>query len=96
MYIAYMPFLIPIVAILAWAAVQVSKNIGGSADTEDLIADLAALADDLDDAHAERDRLRARIEALEAIVTAEHDPLGFDAIVGDEEATGTAPRRTRA
>ena len=67
--------------------------------------DLAALADDLDDAHAEHDRLRDRIEALEAIVTRDdfdatahtaRDPLGLDALPDPEDASGAMRRRTRS
>lgn len=97
--IAFMPFLIPIVGILAWAAVQVSKNMsaGGSAEIDDLLVEMAALSDDLDEAHAERQRLRARIESLEAIATAVDEPTGrldLDALP-DAEDTGTASRRQR-
>ncbi|MEL6614481.1 MAG: hypothetical protein AAFQ43_02015 [Bacteroidota bacterium] len=96
-----MPFLVPIVAILAWAAVQVSKNMsaGGSANLDEVMMELAALSDDLDEAHAERQRLRARIESLEAIATAVDEPMGrldLDALPDAEDVGSTARRqRTR-
>ena len=70
--VAIMPFLIPIVAILAgtWASVQKMK-----AKTQaELGKTTAHLDEELAAAKAERDRLRKRLEAVEAIVTSE----GFD------------------
>ncbi len=70
--IGFMPFLIPIVAILAGAFVKVAKLKAET--TAQLGRATSHLEDELADAQAERDRLRRRIEALEAIVTTE----GFD------------------
>ncbi|PAP81468.1 hypothetical protein B1759_09110 [Rubrivirga sp. SAORIC476] len=64
--------LIPIVAILAGAYQRVTKI---KADTAASLKDATGhLDDELADARADRDRLRRRVEALEAIVTSE----GFD------------------
>ena len=64
--------LIPIVAILAGAYQRVTKI---KADTAASLKDATChLDDELADARADRDRLRRRVEALEAIVTSE----GFD------------------
>ncbi|MEM1041600.1 MAG: hypothetical protein AAGI91_03130 [Bacteroidota bacterium] len=73
------PFLIPIVAIIAWAVVQVTRNRakGGPA-----LAELDALRQRLDASEAERERLTARIQNLEAIVTTET----FDLLKQDPEA----------
>ena len=70
--IGFMPFLIPIVAILAGAFVKVAKLKAETA--AQLSRATSHLEGELADAQAERDRLRRRIEALEAIVTTE----GFD------------------
>ena len=70
--IGFMPFLIPIVAILAGAFVKVAKL---KAETASQLSQATAhLEGELADAEHERDRLRRRIEVLEAIVTTE----GFD------------------
>ncbi|MDX1421434.1 MAG: hypothetical protein R3181_15825 [Rubricoccaceae bacterium] len=63
------PFLIPIVAILAWALVEMSKN--RQAAGGELPKALADLTDRLEAMEAERARLRQRVEHLEAIVTSE-------------------------
>ncbi len=65
--------LIAIVAILAWAAVTISK--GGSKGGEDSKRLIKALAAQLDEATDERERLQERVENLEAIVTSEHYEL---------------------
>ena len=70
--IGFMPFLIPIVAILAGSFVKVAKLKAETA--ANLNRATSHLEDELADAEAERARLRRRIEALEAIVTSE----GFD------------------
>ncbi|MEM6327816.1 MAG: hypothetical protein AAF791_11920, partial [Bacteroidota bacterium] len=81
-----MPFLIPIVAILAWAAIQVAKNLGPGAPDEsalhELRVDIASLGTELEDAERDRAKLRKRIEALEAIATAVDDGplLDLDAL----------------
>ena len=72
------PFLIPIVAIIAWAIVESAKHRargGLSGEAEQM---LRALGDQLDEARDERLRLRQRIENLEAIVTSESYELGRD------------------
>ncbi|MEM0961023.1 MAG: hypothetical protein AAGK21_00620 [Bacteroidota bacterium] len=70
--VALMPFLIPIVAILAGSYVKVAKL---NAETKAQLGKATShLEDELADAQAERRRLVARIEALEAIVTSE----GYD------------------
>ena len=65
------PFLIPIVAILAWAIVESSKHRakGGLSDEAERL--LQALGAQIDEGEAERQRLRERIQNLEAIVTSE-------------------------
>ena len=76
-FVAIMPFLIPIVAILAGSYVKVTKmKAEATAEIGRATADLERA---LDDAEAERDRLRTRIEALEAIVTDEGYDLERDA-----------------
>ena len=71
-YVAFMPFLIPIVAILAGTYYNITKMKTETARELGRATD--HLEDELADAQAERERLRRRIEALEAIVTSE----GFD------------------
>ena len=73
------PFLIPIVAILAWAVVEASKNLSKRGLPGQAEAILRALGDQIDEAEAERARLRQRIENLEAIVTSEHYELEREA-----------------
>ncbi len=69
--------LIAIVAILAWAAISINKNHSkGGGDSKRLIK---ALADQLDEAAEERDRLRERVENLEAIVTSDSFELEREA-----------------
>ncbi len=64
------PFAVAIVAIIAWAIVQMSRNKtrGGGPFDPALLADLTAR---LDAAEAERTRLTERVQNLEAIVTTE-------------------------
>lgn len=76
-FVAFMPFLIPIVAILVGGYVKVSQ-IKAEASAE-LGRATAGLQERLDQHEAERDRLQRRIEALEAIVTAEGYDLERDA-----------------
>jgi len=90
------PFLIPIVAILAWAIVEASKNLSKGGLSQKAEAVLRALGDQLDEAEAERARLRQRIENLEAIVTSETYELEREARralprPGQELAEGGGP-----
>ena len=64
--------LVPLVAIISWAIVESAKHRAAGSDAKLLIE---ALADQLDEATEERDRLRKRVENLEAIVTSEHYEL---------------------
>lgn len=101
MGIEFMPFLIPIVAILAWAAIQVTKNFGPGAPDDSVLhelrVDIASLGAELDDAQKDRDRLRKRVEALEAIATADEPRplLDLDALP-DPEADTAEERRQRS
>ncbi len=86
--IGFMPFLIPIVAILAGSFVKVAKL---KAETQAQLGKATShLEGELSDAQRERDRLRTRIEALEAIVTSE----GYDLERAAREA-GITDRRGR-
>ena len=67
--IPLLALLIPIVAILAGTWSKVEKMRAGAA--RDLGKATGHLEDALADASADRDRLRRRVEALEAIVTSE-------------------------
>jgi len=67
---------IAIIAILAWAAITISKN--RSKGGEDATLLVKALADQLDEATEEREKLRKRIEYLEAIVTSDSYELEQD------------------
>ena len=94
-------FLVPISAILAWAAVQISKNLGGRGEPADeaalheLRVDIASLGAELEDAQRERSKLRKRIEALEVIATETGRPLlDLDALPY-AEADHAAQRRQR-
>ena len=61
--------LIPLVAIIAWAIVERSKNLSaGGGDVQRVLDDLMRR---LEEAEAERRRLAQRVEHLEAIVTDE-------------------------
>lgn len=71
-FIALMPFVVAIVAILAGVYLKVAKVNAATADR--LGRATAHLEDELADAQDERERLRRRIETLEAIVTTE----GYD------------------
>lgn len=62
------PFLVAIVAIVAWAIVQMSR---GNAKTGPNWAVLDELKQRLDASEAERERLTQRVQNLEAIVTTE-------------------------
>lgn len=68
--------LIPIVAILAGTYKEVVRTRAKAADLGDATGDLRR---SLAEARADRDRLRARIEALEAIVTDDGFDLARDA-----------------
>lgn len=70
--VAFMPFLVAIVAILAGTYVKITKERTKAVAQFGRTTD--HLEDELKQAAAERDRLRQRIEALEAIVTSE----GYD------------------
>lgn len=70
--IAFMPFLVAIVAILAGMYVKINKERTRASAQLGRATD--HLEDELAEAKAERYRLRQRIEALEAIVTSE----GYD------------------
>ncbi len=110
------PLLIPILALLipivAIVAGTYSKIVKMKAETTAQLGRATGhLEDDLAAAKAERDRLRQRIEALEAIVTSEGYDLerearaaGLDRIdpsllddlpVASADATGTVRPRTR-
>ena len=100
MGIEFMPFLVPIVAILAWAAIQVSKNLGGGPPDDSVLhelrVDIASLGAELEDAEKDRARLRKRIEALEVIATETNRPLlNLDALP-DPEADAAESRRQRS
>ncbi len=64
--------LVPLVAIIAWAFTEAAKHRAAGSGDGLLIE---ALAEQLDEAADERDRLRKRVENLEAIVTSEHYEL---------------------
>ena len=101
--------IIAIVAILAWAAITISKNRSKSGEKATRL--VKALADQLDEATEERDRLRKRLENLEAIVTTDSYELEEEAQVAgasrvdpslldgepltDEEAAEQLARRIR-
>ena len=68
---------IAFVAIIAWAAVTISKN--RSKGAEDATRLIKALADQLDEATEERNLLRERLENLEAIVTGDSYELEQEA-----------------
>ena len=81
--IPILALLIPIVAILAGTFSQIAKM---KAETATKLGRATGhLEDELADAQAERDRLRQRIEALEAIVTSE----GYD-LEREARAAGVA------
>ncbi len=60
--------LISIVAIVAWALVEMNKSRGAGGDFRRVLADLTGR---LEASEAERARLVTRVENLEAIVTSE-------------------------
>ncbi|MEM1056221.1 MAG: hypothetical protein AAGI52_11890 [Bacteroidota bacterium] len=100
MGVEFMPFLVPIAAILAWAAIQVSKNLARGGDPADeaalheLRVDLATLGAELEDAERDRAKLRKRIEALEVIATETDRPLlDLDALPDPEADTAEARRQ---
>ena len=68
-FVAFMPFIVGAIAILAGAYVRTAKIKAEAA--RDLRDATGHLESELDDAEAERDALRRRIETLEAIVTSE-------------------------
>jgi len=68
---------VAIIAILAWAAITISKN--RSKGGEDATRLVKALADQLDEATEERNLLRERLENLEAIVTSDSYELEQEA-----------------
>ena len=67
--------LIPLIAIIAWAFTEAAKHRSVGSDAKLLIE---ALADQIDEATEERDRLRNRVENLEAIVTSDSYELEQD------------------
>lgn len=82
--IPILALLIPIIAIVAGTYTKVAKM---RAETDAQLGRATDhLEDELADAKAERDRLRKRIEALEAIVTSE----GYD-LEREARAAGIAP-----
>lgn len=95
---------IPIVAILAKAYTDIGKMKAETAAKLGHTTD--HLEDELAEARAERDRLRSRIEALEAIVTSEGYDLerearaagilDLDALPDALDADGTRARRMRS
>ncbi len=98
--VAFFPFLIPIVAILAGTYAKVVK-MKTETDRE-LGRATRHLEDELAEAQAERARLRQRVEALEAIVTSEGFDLEREAraaglLDGDllRDAPDAEPRPTR-
>ena len=72
MIVAILALLIPIVAILAGTYQKVAQM--NSETAQKLGRATSHLDDELAEAQADRDRLRRRVEALEAIITGE----GFD------------------
>lgn len=101
-FIAFMPFLVAIVAILAGTYAKVQKENAKTAAA--LRGATGDLENELDRAKAERDRLRQRIEALEAIVTSEGYDLEREAraagldrldagLLDDVPGSETTPRR---
>ncbi|MEO0557927.1 MAG: hypothetical protein AAF170_07065 [Bacteroidota bacterium] len=94
-WIGALPFLIPIVAILAGTYAKVAK-MKTEAQVE-LARATEHLEDELADAQDERDRLRKRIETLEAIVTSEGFDLDREARAAglDIDALGEAPSTER-
>ena len=74
------PFLVAVVAIIAWALVQMTRNRADGAPVADFEARMLEMADALEASEAERKRLTERVQNLEAIVTTEtyelarHDP----------------------
>ncbi|GAB5534821.1 MAG: hypothetical protein Rubg2KO_10700 [Rubricoccaceae bacterium] len=95
-WIGALPFLIPIVAILAGTYAKVVK-MKAEAQVE-LARATEHLEDELADAQDERDRLRTRIETLEAIVTSEGFDLDREARAAglDLDALDEAPSTERA
>lgn len=95
-WITVLPFLIPIVAILAGTYTQVIRVKAQS--QAELSKATEHLEDELAEAQAERDRLRTRIETLEAIVTSEGYDLDREARAAglDLDALGDAPSTERA
>ena len=89
------PFIVPIVAILAWAAVKIVEHgvkYGAQYQNPQADAELQQLAARLEALESERDRLQARVENLEAIVTSapyEVDRVARQALA--PAATGTPP-----
>ena len=69
------PFLVAIVAILAWAIVQASRNWASgasrSAPTSEQQQLMQEVLHELESAKADRKRLTQRVQNLEAIVTTE-------------------------
>ncbi|MEO0425080.1 MAG: hypothetical protein AAF184_22285 [Pseudomonadota bacterium] len=70
------PFIIPVVAIIAWAVVAVVRAKHGIDESGNVDASSSAVNKRVESALAERDaeieRLRERVQVLEAIVTDTH------------------------
>lgn len=86
------PFLVAIVAIIAWAVVQASQNWAKgasksvpSAEQQELLQEVLH---ELEAAQADRNRLNQRVQNLEAIVTTET----FDLALEDPEAAAAELR----
>ncbi len=94
------PFIIPIVAIIAWAAVKIVEHgVKHGAQYQNPQADAEAqrLAARLEAVEHDRDRLRARVENLEAIVTSdpyELDRVARQALAPAAGTTTSAPQLT--
>lgn len=103
------PFLVAIVAIIAWAVVQASQNwakgASRSAPTSEHQQLLQEVLHELEGAKADRKRLTQRVQNLEAIVTtdtfelARKDPAAavarLDLPEVDDEAESSAERTDR-
>jgi hypothetical protein len=85
--------LVPVIAIIAWAITEVAKyrSKGSSVDLQRLVE---ALGHQLDEAEAERTRLRQRVENLEAIVTSDHYELDREGRLALEAPPQPAGRLT--
>ena len=85
------PFIVAIIAILAWAATRIVQS-GTQDGLGEGQAQLEALTKKLEAMEAERARLRQRVENLEAIVTSEPYELEREA---RRAPSPRAPRNAR-